>query len=58
MPSKEAIIGILVGILVYSIVTKYSDIFSSNKSRVGYDSRRDQDVHHDDACKKISYNLH
>ena len=49
MASKEAIVGILIGILVYSFVTKYSDIFSSNAN--SYDSRKDQDIHHDDACK-------
>ena len=52
MASKEAIVGILIGILVYSLVTKYSDIFSSNANRTGYDSRKDQDIHHDDACKR------
>lgn len=51
MISKEAILGILVGILAYSIITKYSDLFSRN-NRTVYDNRKDnQDVHHDDACK-------
>ena len=56
MISKEAILGILVGIVVYSVITKYSDIFNRNSTR--YNTRGDQEVHHDDTCNiTITTNL-
>ena len=48
MINKEAILGIFVGLLIYTLITKYSDIFNSNKSNY---KRKDQDaINHDDAC--------
>jgi len=50
MITKEAILGIFVGLLIYSIITKYSDIFNNNSNSSNY-SRKDQDaINHDDAC--------
>lgn len=53
MITKEAILGIFMGLFIYTLITKYSDIFYKNSNSY---HRKDHDaINHDDACTYMQH---